>query len=135
MRLATATINVFTMADLHHENDQGLVFDLVDDAVVTHPEAILIYGSFHVFNAGWAGVGFKFDNVVNNALLQRLRPEGFQLTFSSWRHFDAIRHGLPRQAELADQSVKRLSTLFPSFRQRGTGVFKVNLIFYGFEQR
>jgi hypothetical protein len=91
-------INVSSMADLDHENDQGLLLDLVDDAVVAHPEAILIHGSFHFFNSGWAWVGFKLDDVVDNALLQRLRPQGFQLTFSSWRSFNAIRHGLPRQA-------------------------------------
>lgn len=120
------------MADFEHEDGQYLILDVVDNAVVAHPKAILVLFSLQFFDSGWAWDRFKLEEVFYDILLHPFW-QGFELTLCRRRNVDAIRHGLPRQAQLTDQGAERLRALFPSFRECGAGVFKVNLILDGFQ--
>ena len=38
-----SAVNFFPVSQLHDQNEQGLLLDLVNDAMITHPQAINIF--------------------------------------------------------------------------------------------
>jgi hypothetical protein len=91
-RLLYATVNIFTVPHLHHEDKQNIILDLIDDAIVfpgPDMHAIELFFGFHVYESLWARILFQTENITVH-LLTDVRFGLADLPLSGGRDLNAI---------------------------------------------
>src|SRR5215218_1147294 len=91
--LLHGSVNLATMTDGDDEDDQDIVLDRVDNAVVADADAVQVMSLADQFdNAGWSWVGGQGADPRNQPRPRLLR-EVIELPFGRARKLDAIGHG------------------------------------------
>jgi len=77
----------------HHQDQEDVVLNLIDDPVVPDPEAVKVIRSLELLNAGWPGIFGQRVYPAFDPTLIRLRD--FFQRLERWRFdLDAVGHDL-----------------------------------------
>src|SRR5208337_1236637 len=69
--VASSTIDLLAMADLHHDYHKFLAVDLVDQAIISHADSVVRFVSLKFLGASGDGVCSQAVNMGSQALLHR----------------------------------------------------------------
>ena len=89
--VASSTIDLLAMTDLHHDYDKLLAIDLVDQAVISHPDTVVRFVSMKFLGASGDGVCGQAVNMDSQTLLHG-SIQTVEIAPGSRSELDGIRH-------------------------------------------
>ena len=110
-------IHFLAVADTNHQDDQHFIPDLVDRAIAltwSDVDSVKRGGAFELADAGWTGIAFQPENVVDHVPADVL-IEAAKIALGRGRKVNAVPQGLALQ--IAEKRSKRAGAFSPGLSQ------------------